>query len=113
MYGLIGLAAKKGSIISGWGACERALKKSPGARVLPKGERGLLILAGDSALNTKEKFLRLSAGKRIDYLVFGSVAELGRRAGRGERSVIIVTDEGLARGIRELLGYVAEENGGV
>ena len=110
---MIGLAAKKGSIISGSSACERELKNASAPYMLKKGKRGLLILSGDSAMNTKDKFLRLSYSKGIDYLIFGSGNELGRRVGRGERSVMIVTDEGLARAIRDLFGHAAEENGGV
>ena len=103
VYGLLGLAAKKGSVISGWEACERSIKKGAG---------GILILAGDSAAGTKDKFLRLSSYHDIMFLVFGSRSELGRRTGKRERSVMIVTDINLARGIRELFGFTFDENNG-
>jgi len=112
-YGLIGLAAKKGSVVSGWSACESELRKIPKARQSGKGKRFLVLLAGDSANNTKEKFMKLSMDRGVDYIVFGSCSELGRHIGKGERSILIVTDEGLARGIHELLRFVADENGGV
>ena len=104
IYGLIGLAAKKGSVVSGGYACEKALKY---------GEDGMVILAGDSSENTRERFGRLSRNKGKELIVFGSRSELGRRIGKGERSVMILTDRGLARGIRVLLGFAADENGGV
>jgi len=92
---LLGLAAKKGSIVSGGDACERALKKGAG---------GLLIIAGDAAGNTRDRFAGLSRGGKADLLVFGARGELGRRIGKGDRSVVLVTDKGLAFGILELLG---------
>lgn len=109
IYGLLGLAAKKGSVISGSDACEGALKKGIGS---------LLILAGDSSANTKERFFRivqkaLPADKTVEYVIFGNCFELGRRIGRGERSVMIVTDFGLSRGIFELLALPPENNTGV
>ena len=101
---MLGLAAKKGSAVSGGSVCERALRRGTGE---------LLILSGDSSGNTKERFMRLSQVKGIEYIVFGGKSELGRRVGRGERSVIIITDRGLARGIRVLLGFASDKNGGV
>ena len=98
------MAAKKGSVVSGGNACERALKY---------GADGIMILAGDSSGNTRERFERLSRSKGMELIVFGSRSELGRYIGKGERSVAILTDRGLARGIRVLLGIAADENGGV
>ena len=103
-YNLLGLCAKKGSIISGGDACVNAIKK---------GASGLMILAGDSAGNTRDRFLRLTHGRDIQSMVFGSCSELGRRIGRGERSVMLVTDRGLKREICALLGIAVTENGGV
>ena len=113
IYGLIGIAAKKGSIISGWSACTRELQKMRTGGTYICDDRTILILAGDSAANTKKEFSRLSFGKCIDCLVFGSCSELGRRIGKRERSVMIVNDKGLARGIRQLLCIEADDNGGV
>ena len=147
VYGLLGMAAKKGSLVSGSEACERALNK---------GVKGLLVLAGDSAEGTKAKFRKLagissgvhedgapgenaddnagasasvdirgeiayenasagvSAGVNADVLVFGVGVELGRRIGKGDRSVMMVTDINMARGICALFG-IADGilNGGV
>ena len=104
VYGLLGLAAKKGVVVSGGNACERALKYTVG---------GIMILAADASGNTKAKFIRLSITKNIPYMVFGSRSELGRRVGTGERSVMVLTDQGFARAIRVLLGFSDDENGGV
>jgi ribosomal protein L7Ae-like RNA K-turn-binding protein len=102
VYGMLGLAAKKGSIVSGGSACERELKNGAG---------GLVIIAGDAAANTRERYIRLANNRKMDYLVFGACGELGRRIGRGERSVMIVTDRGLAFNICELLGFAAKITG--
>ena len=110
---MIGLAAKKGAVASGTEACERELRKISGEKLKKRSECALLILAGDSSKNTKDKFVRMSIDQGIEYIVFGTCSELGRRIGKGERSVMIVTDVGLARGIRRILEFVADENGGV
>ena len=104
VYGLLGLAAKKGAIVSGGSACERALKNDA---------RYLMILAADASTNTRDKFLRYAWGKTAGHIIFGTRYELGRRVGMGVRSVVLVTDEGLARGICDLLGFSDDENGGV
>jgi len=102
VYGLLGLAAKKGSVVSGGDACARALKNGAG---------GLMILAGDASANTRERFMRLAYGKNTDYIIFGACRELGRRVGKSERSVIIVTDKGLADSIRGQLDFAATITG--
>jgi len=99
VYGLIGIAAKKGSLISGWKACENAVMA---------GRQGLLILSGDSSAGTKERFLQMIKGNGTDtktgLVVFGARGELGRRAGKGDRAILIITDTGLAESILKLLG---------
>jgi len=101
---MLGLAARKRSVVSGSAACENVSGCGPGS---------LLIIAGDAAENTKERFKRRSEVLGIKYVVFGARSELGRRVGRGERSVMIVTDGDIARGICVLLGFAANESGGV
>ena len=100
VYGLIGLAARKGSVASGWEACERALKN---------GTDGFLLLAGDSAAGTKEHFKRFVSPSGDNYAIFGTAGELGKRTGNGKRSVIFITDNNIKRGICVLLG-IADGN---
>jgi predicted RNA-binding protein YlxR (DUF448 family)/ribosomal protein L7Ae-like RNA K-turn-binding protein len=102
-YGLLGLAAKKGSVISGGDACERALRG---------GSDGFLIVAEDASDNTKERFSRIVYGKGVERRIFGTCSELGKHTGKDERSVLIVTDQGIARGLALLMDGVAGENGG-
>ena len=104
VYGLLGLAAKKGAVVSGGNACERALKYDLCY---------IMLLASDASGNTKDKFVRLSRNYGIECILFGTRSELGRRVGTGERSVAIVTDKRLSREIRVLLGFSDDENGGV
>jgi len=117
VYALIGFAAKKGSLVSGSAACEQAIRS---------GRKGLAVLSGDSSAGTRGKFAQLLAatgggqgtgqggeagngprsqpGSGPGYVVFGSSGELGRRAGKGGRSILLITDTGLSGGILELLG---------
>jgi ribosomal protein L7Ae-like RNA K-turn-binding protein len=104
VYGMLGLAAKKGSAVSGREACERAIKS---------GVAGLLVLAGDCAANTKKELYRIADGSNVDGVVFGACSELGRRIGKKKRSAVVVTDVNLARGILLLLGIAVNEYGGV
>ena len=104
IYGLLGLAARKGSVTSGSEACLHAIKNNA---------VGLLILAGDSAHNTRERFIRLSGDIGMGHIVFGSCSELGRRIGKEDRSVLLVTDNNLAHGIYTLLGIADGEKTGV
>jgi ribosomal protein L7Ae-like RNA K-turn-binding protein len=104
IYGMLGLAARKRSVISGWSACESARGCGPGS---------LMIIAGDCAAGTKEKFVRRAGALNIRHVIYGDRSELGRRIGRGDRSVAIVTEGDIARGICALFGFAAAENGGV
>jgi len=131
VYGLLGLAAKMGALASGWGACESALAKvsakgagpgrnGPGGDDPAKGAPGgfgpgianaggaggLLILAGDSSEGTKGHFKRLASDGGVGCIIFGSSFELGRRIGKGNRSVLIVKDAGFSRRILDILGIV-------
>jgi len=94
VYGLLGLAAKRGAVVSGQEACAKAIRNKVS---------GLMILAADSSANTRERFINLSNENGGDYAVFGSQSELGKRIGKADRSVLIVTDLNFARGISAIL----------
>ena len=88
---MIGLAMRAGKIAGGEFAAERALKT---------GEAKLLILSGDASHNTTRKFEGMAAYRKIPVIRFLDKTELGRAIGKGERSVLAVTDEGFAQTIR-------------
>jgi ribosomal protein L7Ae-like RNA K-turn-binding protein len=99
IYGLLGLAARKRSIVSGGGQCEREIERCP---VLTGGELTLLI-ANDASENTFRKFSKAASRKGMEYRVFGTCAGLGARTGKSGRSVMIVTDRSLSLAVRTLI----------
>ena len=104
VYGMLGLAAKSGSVVSGGNSCEIYLKK----RNIPP----LLIIASDASENTKEKFLSLAIKKGILYKIFGKSEELGKYTGKDNRSVLIITNNGFAESITATLDSLVRKNGG-
>ena len=87
---MIGLAMKAGKIAGGEFAAERAAKT---------GEARLLILSEDASHNTSRKFEGMAAYRKIPVIRFLDKTDLGRAVGKGERSVLAVTDEGFAESI--------------
>lgn len=87
---MLGLAMKAGKIAGGEFAAERALKT---------GEAKLLVLSEDASKNTSRKFEGMAAYRKIPVVRFLDKTELGRTIGKGERSVLAVTDEGFAQSI--------------
>lgn len=94
---MIGLAMKAGRIAGGEFAAERAMKT---------GEAELLILSEDASHNTVRKFEGMAAYRKIPVVRFLGKTELGRIVGKGERSVLAVTDEGFAQNIRKKIESV-------
>ncbi|MBO4580641.1 MAG: ribosomal L7Ae/L30e/S12e/Gadd45 family protein [Clostridiales bacterium] len=99
----IGLAARAGQAVSGSGACEETLKN---------GKAHLLIVAKDISRNSMDKILDWASagnrktGKAINCFSFSTVESLGYAIGKSNRAAIVITDEGFARKLEEMLeGY--------
>ncbi|HHY92292.1 MAG TPA: 50S ribosomal protein L7ae [Firmicutes bacterium] len=86
----MGLARKAGRLQVGEQACRQALSK---------GQAELIILAGDSSERTQRVFRRLGGEFRVPVCLFTLKAELGRRLGRDQVAVAVVTDAALARAV--------------
>ena len=97
---MIGISMKAGKIAGGEVAAEMAVKA---------GNACLLILSEDASDNTVKKFSNMAAYRDIPVRRFALKAELGRMIGKGERSVIVVTDRGLADNILQQLDDRATE----
>jgi len=84
---------KAGRLASGEVGCESALK----------GKKAkLIILAEDASENTKTKFINSAKFYAVDLIVYGNKSELGYALGKGERSVVAVTDTGFAAKLRAM-----------
>jgi len=84
----LGLIQKSGNIASGDDTVEIDMKKK---------KCKLLIIAEDASENTKKRFLDMAAYRKIQYVIYGSKADLGCCIGKSERAVISIRDSGLAR----------------
>jgi Ribosomal protein HS6-type (S12/L30/L7a) len=94
IYSFLGLAKKAGRLFSGEDTCEK-LVKSKKAR--------LTIIADDSSSNTSKKFIDKCNAYEVPLIKFGTKELLGRYTGKEIRAVLVITDEGFARRIIEMV----------
>jgi ribosomal protein L7Ae-like RNA K-turn-binding protein len=88
-YSFLGLIQKSGKLVSGADAVELEIKKK---RCV------LLIISEDASENTRRRFERLVELHKLDYVNFGTQAELGEAIGKRDRSVLAICDTSLAKG---------------
>lgn len=92
MFGLLGLAAKAGKLVSGEFSVEKAIKEK---------KAYLVILAADASENTQKHFSDMCRYRRVPLVVFGTKEELGRCIGKRFRANVAVLDEGFAKSIQK------------
>jgi len=63
-------------------------------------------MAADTAVNTRNFFEGKGGSRGIPVIFFGERALLGKHIGKGERTVLAVLDDGMARAIVELYGIL-------
>ena len=102
----LGLAARAGKTVSGAGACEETLRA---------GNAKLLIVAKDIARNSMDKILDAASagdsktGKELSCYSFSTTEMLGYAIGKSNRAAIVITDEGFARKLEEMLDNYKED----
>ena len=96
---LLGLAMKAGQVVSGEFYAEKTIRS---------GKAHLVILSEDASENTRKKFTNMAVWYKVPVTEFLPKADLGRRIGKGERSVAAVTDKNLAEAIKKQLGIQTE-----
>jgi len=94
---MLGLATKAGKLFSGEGACEKYIKS---------GKAKLVIVAEDASDNTRKKFKNMCEYRNIDLFFFGLKEDIGRYTGKGVRSVVVITDNNFADGLRKILSNI-------
>ncbi len=100
VYGLLSIAAKAGKVKSG---------ELAAAEQIQGGRARLVLIAADASDNTKDRFVSLCRGRHIAAYGYGTKEELGHSIGKAERSVLAVTDEGLAGAIQNKLNEAEAE----
>jgi len=93
LLGFLGIAKKAGKVIEGYNKCEEAALKN---------KCFLLIVSSNCALNTIEKFLRISEKKDIFVINHYSTEELSRAIGREGIGIIGISDSSMASKMLEL-----------
>lgn len=83
----LGLAQKAGKVVSGDFAVRGALKS---------GVVELLVLAQDTAPNSKKDMYYLAEQAGVPVLELLSRAELGSAIGKAQRAAVAITDKGFA-----------------
>ncbi len=94
LAGLLGLGARGRLLVAGVEMVRDALRN---------GTVELLIVAEDTAENSREKLLPLATAKHVAVLEGPNAVTLGRAIGKEQVAAVGVTDRRLAKGIRELM----------
>ncbi len=89
---MLSIAAKAGRIASGGFLTEKAIQE---------GNAYLVLIAEDASQNTQKKFMDKCRYYHIPYHVIFDSSLLGKQIGKQERTVLAVTDQGLARQISD------------
>ena len=92
VYGLFGISAKAGKLLSGTDMVLEGITKR---KVL------LVIVAEDASEKTKKNISFFCERENIEMLVFGDIFNNSKAIGKQNRAVIGVKDEKLAKAIKE------------
>lgn len=90
LYSLLGFAQKAGQLVSGEQGVEALMRR---------GKLFLVLLAEDSAPNTKSKFTALAKSCGVPVCLAGDKASLGQAVGKSQRAVLGVRERKFARSI--------------
>lgn len=87
IHSYIGFAKRSGNLVAGYNTCIYMIKSK---------KIKLLIVAEDSAENTKNKFSKLAAQNNIPIFIWGTSEDLSMMAGENNRSIFGITDKNFA-----------------
>lgn len=89
---LLGFAKKAGKLVAGANAVQRSILF---------GQSALVIVTMDAGDSIKSKMKRLCEENEVNYIVFGSSAELSKATGEDNKVIFSVEDLGFAKSIIE------------
>ena len=87
---LISIATKAGKVRTGEFLTTKALQE---------GESFLVVIAADTSEKSTKRLMGIAENYGCEALVYGTKEELGKFTGKKEKSVVAITDEGLALAI--------------
>ena len=95
VYGLLGLCARAGKIISGMDAVCDEIKRN---------KVKLLIVAADASQKTVSNVKYLAERKKIPMIVIGTIEENSKAIGKENRAIIGIKDKNISDGIKKICG---------
>ena len=87
---LISIATKAGKVKTGEFLTTKTLQEGLGY---------LVIIASDTSEKSTKRLMGISENYDCKSVIYGTKEELGRFTGKKEKSVIVITDEGLANAL--------------
>jgi ribosomal protein L7Ae-like RNA K-turn-binding protein len=94
IYSFLGLAKKAGKVFTGDDTCERLIKTQKAC---------VTVIAQDASPNTVKKFTDKCKSRDVPLKIFGTKELLGRFTGKEIRAVLVITDNGFAKRIIEMI----------
>ncbi len=73
---------------------------------LRSGKGYLLVVAEDASANTADRLLQAAGSHQCPWIRRYSKGELGMAVGNSQRAALLITDEGMAGRLLELVGRV-------
>lgn len=95
IYGLLGLGARAGKIVSGMDAVSDDLKRN---------KIKLLVVAKDASDKTRKNIEYLAERKTVPMIVIGTIFDNSKAIGKENRAVIGVKDKNISDGIKKIYG---------
>ena len=92
VYGLLGISAKAGKVISG---TDIVLEN------IAKRKISLVIVAEDASEKTKKNIKFFCEKENIDIIVFGNILKNSKAIGKENRAVIGIKEQNLAEAIKK------------
>lgn len=91
-YGLLGISAKAGKVISGTDIVVEAIKNR---------EVFLVIVAEDTSEKTKKNIKFYCDKYQIEMYIYGNIFENSKAIGKQNRGIIAIKDENLSKAIKK------------
>lgn len=100
-YGMLGISAKAGKLVSGFDAVVDGIKKN---------QVKLVILANDISDKTKKEIEFTCEKFKIPLKVFGTIEQNSHAIGKKNRAIIGIADLGLAMQIQKIIDMEVPKN---
>lgn len=94
VFGLLGLCARAGKIVSGMDAVSDEIKRN---------KVKLLIVAEDASEKTISNIKYLAERKKLPVIVIGTISENSKAIGKENRAIIGIKDKNISDGIKKII----------